>query len=197
MEQKEGRTRIRTRVIWGILIFLVCGCANQSEKRESADIPPGTIEQTSQRYINPLSIEESTNIADPMVLRFKGTYYLFVTGGMVWSSNDLVHWKHHKVNLPEGIYVVAPSAFEYEGYIYLTGNDIGLLRSRNPIGPWEDIGDFKDEKGRTIKLFDPMVFVDDDGRVYMYFAGKSIAGIYGVELDSGELTRFKAAPALF
>ena len=189
--------KIRMIAAGGMFIFLVCGCANQSEKRQSADISQGTFEQTSQRYINPLSIEESTNIADPAVLRFKGTYYLFLTGGMVWSSDDLVHWKHHKVTLPAGISVVAPSAFEYKGYIYLTGNDTGLLRSRDPIGPWEDIGDFKDEKGRTIKLFDPMVFVDDDGRVYMYYAGKSIAGIYGVELDTDELTRFKAAPTHF
>lgn len=189
--------KIRILVIEAAIILLVCGCANQTGRRESADISPGTFEQTSQRYINPLSIEESTSLADPTVLRFKGTYYLFLTGGMVWSSDDLVHWKHHKVSMPEGIFVVAPSAFEYEGQIFLTGNDIGLLRSQDPIGPWEYIGDFKDAKGKTIKLFDPMVFVDDDGRVYVYYAGKSIAGIYGVELDSGELTRFKGVPAHF
>jgi len=180
-------------IVVTMVIQLVCGCVNQAGKRETAN------EGAGGRYVNPLSIEESVNLADPTILRFKGTYYLFATGanGEVWSSNDLAHWKHHKVSLPEGIDVVAPSAFEYKGYIYLTGNHIGLLRSSEPLGPWEDMGDFKDEKGKTVKLFDPMAFADDDGRVYMYFAGMSVAGIYGVELDSGDLTRFKTAPTHF
>ncbi len=185
-------------IMGAIIASMVCGCSNPSNRCEFAKISQKGIRQSTQRYINPLCIEDSTNVADPTVVRFKGAYYLFLTGGMgVWTSDDLVQWKHHKVSLPQGKSVVAPSAFEYKGYIYLTGNDTGLLRCEDPLGPWEDIGDFKDEKGKTIKLFDPMVFVDDDARVYIYFAGKSVTGIFGVELDSKDLTKFKTAPSHF
>ena len=84
--------KIWTAVVGGAIVLLACGCGNQSNEREFAEISQGTFEQPGQRYINPLSIEESANIADPTVLRFKGTYYLFLTGGMVWSSLYLPAW---------------------------------------------------------------------------------------------------------
>jgi len=43
-------------------------------------------------------------------------------------------------------------------------------------------------------LFDSMAFVDDDGRVYMYYSGRHADGIWGVELDRKDLTHF-AGPA--
>jgi hypothetical protein len=145
---------------------------------------------TAVQYINPLSIEDTRSIGDPVVVKFQGEYYLFLSGGMVWSSSDLVHWKHQAVTLPEGRRVPAPHVFEFEGSFYLTGNDTGLFKSPSPLGPWRYIGDFKDEKGQTKLLFDLMVFVDDDKRVYLYYSGRRIDGIYGVELDRKDLTHF-------
>jgi hypothetical protein len=116
---------------------------------------------------------------------------------MVWTSNDLVNWKHEEVIPPPGIPVDAPAAFQLGDFVYLTGNDIGFLRSRSPLGPWEYIGDFKDDSGKAIKVFDPMVFQDDDGRVYLYYSGRSTKGIYGVELDRKDPTKFLAAPTHF
>jgi hypothetical protein len=43
-------------------------------------------------------------------------------------------------------------------------------------------------------LFDTMVFVDGDGRVYAYYSGRHTDGIYGVELDRKDLTHFAAPP---
>ncbi len=149
------------------------------------------------RYINPLSIEDTRSIGDPQVLRFQGRYYLFLSGGMVWSSNDLVHWKHEPATMPPGRRVSAPHAFAYKDSLYLTGNDTGLFRARKPKGPWEYIGDFKDEKGNKILLFDVMVFVDDDSRVYVYYSGRHTEGIYGAELDPKDLTHFASAPKRF
>ena len=61
------------------------------------------------RYVNPLSIEDTRSIADPTVLRFQGKYYLFLSGGMVWSSDDLVHWKHQPATMPPGRRATAPA----------------------------------------------------------------------------------------
>jgi len=147
------------------------------------------------RYVNPLSIEDTRSIADPTVLRFHGKYYLFLSGGMVWSSPDLVNWTHHAVQLPGGRRgATAPNVFEYQGSLYLTGNDTGFYRSASPEGPWEYIGDIRDAQGTKMLLFDSMGFVDDDGRVYMYYSGRHADGIWGVELDRKDLTRF-AGPA--
>jgi hypothetical protein len=147
------------------------------------------------RYINPLSIEDTRSIADPTAIKFHGKYYLFLSGGMVWSSDDLVDWVHHPVQLPGGRRGIgAPNVFEYQGQLYLTGNDTGLYRAASPEGPWEYIGDIKDAQGAKMLLFDSMGFVDQDGRVYMYYSGRHTDGIYGVELDRHDLTRFAGPP---
>jgi hypothetical protein len=147
------------------------------------------------RYVNPLSIEGTRSIADPCVLKHKGKYYLFVTGGgAVWSSDNLLRWIRHPLQLPRGARVTAPHAFEYRGEVYLTGNDTGFYRAKDVLGPWTYAGDIHDEKGKPLRLFDSMVFVDDDGKAYLYYSGRRTDGIYGVELRAGDLTRF-AAPA--
>ena len=145
------------------------------------------------RYVNPLSIEDTRSIADPAVMKFRGKYYLFLTGGMLWSSDDMVRWKHQPLALPGGRRLVAPHAFEYDGSVYLTGNDTGLFRAPEPMGPWEYLGDLKDEKGNKMLLFDPMIFADDDKRLYLYYSGRRANGIYGVELDPKDITRFATA----
>ena len=161
------------------------------------------------RYVNPLVMEEAGRLADPTVIKFKGKYYLYLTGGIspggrygavVWSSDDLVHWENHKVFIPEGRSIEAPAAFDYEGYVYLTGNDIGLFRSRDPLGPFEYFGDFVNEKGQRLErdlsegwenggVFDAAFLVDDDDRVYLYYAGGSTNGVYGVELNPTDLRK--------
>ncbi|MGA9056037.1 MAG: family 43 glycosylhydrolase [Terriglobia bacterium] len=156
-------------------------------------------QKSTLRYVNPLPVEDSQRMGDPVVLRFDEKYYLYVSEGMAWSSEDLVHWKHQQVSLPKGRFVGAPEVFTYRGYVYMTGNGTGLLRSRNPLGPFEYLGDFTDEKGAALKpgggVFDPMVFVDEDERVYLYYSGYSVNGIYGVELDRENLTKFLSPPS--
>jgi len=45
-----------------------------------------------------------------------------------------------------------------------------------------------------MRLFDQMTFVDTDGRVYLYYSGMQTNGIWGVELDRNDLTRFLGSP---
>jgi xylan 1,4-beta-xylosidase len=155
------------------------------------------------RYVNPLPVDNSQRIGDPIIIRFQDKYWLYLSGGMTWSSDDLVSWTHHPVTLPPGRRVGAPHVLVYEGYIYLTGNNVGLFRSRDPRGPFEFIGDFTDGKGGALLpgsgggVFDAMLFADDDKRLYLYFSGRSVNGIYGVELDRKDLTKFIGAPKHF
>ena len=155
---------------------------------------------TTMRYVNPLTIEDAGRIADPVVIQIRDRYYLYATGGLAWSSDNLVNWDFHRVVMPEGANITAPGAFEYQGYVYLNGNYSGLYRSRDPLGPFEYYGDFTDENGQKLDVdlctgcrnggvFDPTVFVDDDQRIYLYYAGRSVNGVYGVELDQDNPTK--------
>jgi hypothetical protein len=148
-------------------------------------------------YVNPLSIENTRSIADPAVIRFHGKYYLFLSGGMVWSSDDLARWTHHPVTIPGRRGITAPNVFQYRDHLYLTGNDVGFYRSNEPLGPWEYVGDIHDAAGKKMLLFDSMGFVDDDGRVYVYYSGRHSDGIYGVELNPQDLTSFLGEPKRF
>ncbi|HEY4354608.1 MAG TPA: family 43 glycosylhydrolase [Acidobacteriaceae bacterium] len=151
--------------------------------------------QPQGRYVNPLQIEDMRSMADPTVLRFQGKYYLYLTGGAVWVSNDLVTWKHQQIQMPAGQHTpTAPNAFEYKGSVYISGNNSGFWKASNPVGPYTYAGDIKDPSGKVMKMFDPMTYVDTDGRVYMYYSGMHTNGIRGVELDPKDVTRFLTAP---
>jgi len=165
----------------------------------SAQKTGGVNFKSGQHYINPVVLEGGQSVGDPTVIKYENKYWLYCSGGggYVWSSDDLSHWKRLAMTLPAGQRIVAPCVFRYKGFFYMTGNDTGFSRSITPYGPWEYIGDFKDEKGEKKLLFDPMVFVNDDGRVYMYYSGRATNGIYGVELNPKELTRFVSAPKHF
>ncbi|MFB3826461.1 MAG: family 43 glycosylhydrolase [Bryobacteraceae bacterium] len=147
-----------------------------------------------QRYVNPLPIEGSRSIADPAVILFKGKYYLFLTGGLLWTSTDLVNWERHPVSLPNGRRVAAPHAFEHKDFVYLAGNDTGFFKARDPLGPWEYAGDITDLEGKKQLLFDVTTFTDDDGRLYLYYSGRRTDGIYGVELNGADVTKFAGKP---
>jgi xylan 1,4-beta-xylosidase len=159
-----------------------------------SSLPASAVEPPT-RYANPLAIDDTRSVADPTVLRFQGKYYLYLSGGLVWVSDDLITWRYEHVTMPAGHPTpTAPNAFEYNGSIYLSGNDIGFYKASNPLGPWTYAGDIKDASGKTMLLFDSMGFVDTDGRVYLYYSGRHADGIWGVELDRTNLTHFHGAP---
>jgi beta-xylosidase len=62
-------------------------------------------------YTNP--VIDEIGLADPAVVRFEGTYYMYCTGDNssyhVYTSRDLVHWtKGRRVFVPGGRNVWAP-----------------------------------------------------------------------------------------
>ena len=102
----------------------------QGGGESSADAQPSKALQ----YVNPLTVEDAGRLADPVVIRIQDKYYLYATGGLAWSSDDLVHWDYHQIKMPEGSSIAAPGVFAYQGYVYLTGNYTSLYRSRDPLG---------------------------------------------------------------
>lgn len=153
--------------------------------------------QAVQRYCNPLPMpvgQGGTAWGDVSVfLDDDGTYYMYCTGGGAWYSKDLVNWTFHYVDNV----ITAPDVHKYNGKYYMTGNDITIWESDSPLGPFKDMGPFKNTGGPELGWkvpFDSMLFIDDDNTPYLFWPGRGRTGIYGVELDKNDLTKFVSTP---
>jgi len=133
--------------------------------------------------------ENTKNIylADPTIFYTKGTYYLYGTGGMqftdgfaVYTSTDLKTWSG-PAGVKEGYALKrgdaygdakfwAPQVFKYRNKFYMAyaaNEHIAIAVSNSPLGPFtQDI--FK-PLSEEVKQIDPFVFIDDDGRNYLYY----------------------------
>jgi xylan 1,4-beta-xylosidase len=125
-------------------------------------------------------------MADPTVIQYKGRWYLFPSCGILWSSDDMVNWNYQPVEPHDPGY--APTVVEKGDYLYLTACGEKMWRARDTMGPWEMIGNIKDEYGNEISLFDPMLFVDDDGAMYCYFSDGRM--IYAAKMKDSDPTSF-------
>jgi xylan 1,4-beta-xylosidase len=163
----------------------------------------GTFAQKQQlTYCNPINLDYGYTpipnfseqgrhraTADPVIVTYKGDYYLFSTNqwGYWWSSN-MYDWKFISKNFlrPEHkVYddLCAPSVW-VQGDTMLV---FGSTYSRNfPI--WMSTNPKKNEWKEVVHEFeiggwDPAHFVDDDGRLYMYNGSSNSYPLYGIELN--------------
>ena len=159
-----------------------------------------TLTALAQNYCNPLPmpIGQGGNAAgDVTVIEEGGKYYMCCTGGGMWVSSDLLTWTHHSVEVEGATIPVAPDLVKYNGKFYLTGNSDHVYVADSPLGPYKDLGLFKNtgpvEDGWN-GGFDTKIFIDDDNTPYLYWPGRGISGIYGVKLDPKDLTCFAEKP---
>ncbi len=124
--------------------------------------------------------------ADPTLVLFKGKYYLFVSmSAGFWWSEDLVNWNFHEdLGLP--IYDYAPDVRQIGDWLYFCASrrsvNCPILRTRDPLTePF-------DEVSAPFPFWDPDLFRDDDGRVYLYWGCTNTDPIYGVEMDPETMT---------
>lgn len=119
--------------------------------------------------------------ADPTCILFGEKYLLFpsMTGGF-WYSDDLVDWRFRETpELPT--YDYAPDVREVAGQVVFCASRRGtpaeLWRSPDPLTvPFERVS-------APFGFWDPDLFCDDDGRVYLYWGCSNIDPLYGIELD--------------
>ncbi len=148
-----------------------------------------------ETYCNPLNVDYTYMIynahrdvsyrsgADPAVVEFRGEYYMFVTRSLgYWHSTDLLSWDFIT---PEKWYFQgsnAPAAHNYkDSVLYVCGDPSGsmsILYTDNPKkGDWKAIPTILNN------LQDPDLFIDDDGRAYMFWGSSNVYPIRGKELD--------------
>lgn len=153
-------------------------------------------------YCNPLKIENypkgyempsHRSLADPSVLYYDGTWYMYPSYKMAYVSKDFVNWEHKQIEPCDIGY--APTIVRHRNKIYLYGKNGNLYVADHPLGPFAVVGVIRLGDGTQLNAtFDPMIFSDDDGRVYIYYAivrrisEKTDVSIWGIELDADDLT---------
>lgn len=147
------------------------------------------------RYCNPLPMETAVGgsaSGDVTVIREAGKYYMYCTGGGAWISDDMINWTYHRVeNVP-----VAPDVVKYNGSFYMSGNDCPVYKADNPLGPFVSIGDWKNTpgvEGGWNGAFDVHIYIDN-GKPYLFYPGRGVSGIFVVELDPNDITKFVGKP---
>lgn len=124
-------------------------------------------------------------LADPTIFMYEGTYYLYGTSGKdsnlgfeVYVSKNLKSWERSQKNNgyalkkgesygDKGFW--APQVIEFEGKFYMayTANEnIAIATSDSPLGPFTQVE--KKALEAPVKQIDPYIFIDTDGKKYLY-----------------------------
>ncbi len=138
-------------------------------------------ERTNLTYTNPVLVETFLSpavgimgIGDPTVIYYEGKYYLYPTGDNhgydVYISTDLIRWKKGpRVFRSDEGGVWAPDVLHNpaDGKFYLSytvNRRVGVAVADRPDG------DFIDQGVLINNAIDANMFLDEDGRYYLYYA---------------------------
>jgi xylan 1,4-beta-xylosidase len=181
-------------------LVLLLFCLLQIHKAFSQNPPLGGRGAT---YCNPINIDygytpipnfsESGRhraTADPVIVLYKGDYYLFSTNQWgYWWSSDMLHWNFisKKFLRPwnTGTYdeLCAPAVGIIGDTMIVFGSTytktFTIWMSTSPkANEWKPLVD-----SFAIGGWDPAFFTNDDGRLYMYNGSSNRYPVYGVELN--------------
>ena len=159
------------------LLALICCSQKQEESKIEFQTVCNPVDLSYRFCLNEPSRREA---ADPSMVCFQGEYYLFLSlSGGYFHSTDLINWDLIACDdLPIEKY--APTAVVVDNSIYfMTSGDSRIFETTNPkSGKWQVVK----EKFQLAET-DPMLFLDDDGRLYYYGGCSDKRPIIGVEID--------------
>lgn len=135
------------------------------------------------------TVPKNIFVADPTIFYNDGTYYLYGTttgniangeGFLVYTSSDLQKWSEPK-GAQNGLALKkgdsygdkgfwAPQILKYNNKFYMmyTANEnIAIASSDSPLGPFKN--ESKKPVFETGNQIDPFIFIDADGKKYLYF----------------------------
>ena len=147
-------------------------------------------------FVNPLDVlvgnERAVRGGEPVVLIFEDDYYLFVSHRKgYWYSPDFQNWTYVDApNYPAGVVSVVEMDGQLIGCSMNNKNVYRCLDAKK--GAWEKIGELSSDR-----YGDANMFVDDDGRLYMYFGWSQIMPFQVVELDKTTFKEKSAPTPLF
>lgn len=147
-------------------------------------------QSTMKTFCNPLDISyrfcldepSRREAADPTVVWFRDRYYLFASkSGGYWHSRDLADWTFiGTTRIPVEDY--APTAIAIEDTLYFlasSNEQSSIYKSVDPLGDVWEIA----VPALEVPVWDPAFFLDDDGKLFLYWGCSNERPIYGIELD--------------
>jgi xylan 1,4-beta-xylosidase len=158
--------------------------------------------QSPKTFCNPLNLNymfmdetvDAREAADPVIVLFKDDYYLFAShSGGYWTSPDLRNWT---LIIPTGLNITnyAPAVVAMRDSLFLITSEgvQQVYKTGDPkSGKWIS-------KPISKGYQDPALFLDDDGRLYMYNGlSQDNPIIYGVELNPNTFQEIGSQVALF
>jgi xylan 1,4-beta-xylosidase len=155
---------------------------------------------TTSTYCNPLNISYNyepfndnvkangsfRSAADPMGLTYKDSYLLFSTnqGGFHYSRN-LSDWDFCTASFqrfPTDDDQCAPAAYVVGDTLFYTGSTYLGLPVWYTLNPWS--GCWRQAVARnSLPSWDPCLFLDDDGRLYLYYGSSNEYPIKAVQVS--------------
>jgi enterochelin esterase-like enzyme len=152
--------------------------------------------QEKKTFCNPLDLvvpgERSYRGGEPVVLIYQDDYYLFVSHRKgYWYSPDFKDWTYVDApNYPGGVV----SVVEKDGVLYgCSMNNKNVYKALDPKkGVWELAGTFDSDR-----YGDANMFVDEDGRLYLYYGWSQLMPFKVVELDPATFKEISEPQVLF
>lgn len=180
-----------------VLFFFFSGWslnAWSQETQMSTYCNPVNLDYTYMIYNSNKNISYRSG-ADPAVVKFRNEYYMFVTRSLgYWHSIDLLNWTFIT---PEKWYFQgsnAPAAHNYkDSVLYMTGDPSGSMSILYTDNPKK--GDWKAVPSILNNLQDPDLFIDDDGKAYMFWGSSNLFPLRAKVLDKNQ--RFNAGDSTY
>ena len=174
--------------VLAILIFCCCSKLLAQSTQMSTYCNPINVDYGYTPYIANTEFGKHRATADPVIVMYKGDYYLFSTNtGGYWWSTDLYNWNFIPRTFLKpyhtGKGLNAPAVWVQSDTLLVFGStytkDYPIWMSTNPkANEWSEALDSLEIGG-----WDPDVFLDDDGRLYMYTGSSNRFPLYGIELN--------------
>lgn len=144
-----------------------------------------TAQSGPKTFCNPLDLpyrfqldQSVREAADPVLVLYKGKYVLFASkSGGYWTSPDMLNWQLVE---PEGLPLenYAPAIMVYKDRLYYLSANAIYTTDAPESGKWTTVTTFN--RG----FDDPALFVDDDGRIYLYHGCYENKPLKVVELNA-------------
>lgn len=151
-----------------------------------AEHPAAAQTRRLETYANPMDLPYRFQLsgpsrreaADPTMVVFRGEYWLFASkSGGYWHSKDMQNWAFvAPTGLPLEDY--APTVVAINDRLYFTAfNSRGIWSTDDPVkGNWTKVAEIG-------AYADPDLFLDDDGKLYLYGGCSDRTPLMAVELD--------------
>ncbi|RVT98329.1 xylosidase [Mucilaginibacter limnophilus] len=169
--------------------FLLFTGSAQAQKKQLTYCNPINVDYGYTPIPNFATAGKHRATADPVIVTYKGDYYLFGTNQWgYWWSSDMYNWHfvaRHFLRPEHKVYddLCAPAVWVQGDTLLVFGStysdNFPIWMSTNPkANEWKE-AIHKFEPGG----WDPAFFRDDDGKLYMYNGSSNVFPIYGAEVD--------------